>query len=90
MWTLPQTYDLLPFPAATLHPDAKGFTAAKAAWNKKNTQAFGVLQGTTLPVIWQDFIAYNEASTLWTEFKNCSRKAGGAMTYLQLANIVKI
>ena len=90
--TLPQTYDLLPQPttcASGTHPDVKDFATVKAAWSKKNTGALGLLQGTILPVIWQDFIAYNKASILWTELENQYGKVGGVTTYFQLVNMIK-
>ena len=59
------------------------YTAAKTVWNKKNAQALGLMQATILPVIWQ-------SGSLWDALETCFGKAGGAATYLQLVNMVKI
>ena len=90
----PQTYDLL---AKPVHPGAQAstayiatYTAAKTVWNKKNAQALGLMQATVSPVIWQDFIQYGVAKDLWDTLETQFRKAGGATTYLQLVNMVKI
>ena len=89
----PQTYDLLKTPTTGLttssHPDPKGYTVAKVDWNKRNG-ALGLIQATTLPVIWQDFLSYSEAHALWAELEKRFGKVGGAMTYLQLVNMVNI
>ena len=48
------------------------------------------MQATVLPVIWQDFIQYGVAKDLWDALEAQFRKVGGATTYLQLVNMVKI
>ena len=88
------TYDL---PTKLVHPGAQGSTAdlavynaAKIAWNKTNTQAIGLMQATVLPVIWQTYIHYGIAKDLLDMLETEFRKAGGALTHLQLVNMVKI
>ena len=88
------TYDRLIKPT---HPAAQATAAdlaiyviAKAVWNKKNGQALGVMQATVLPVIWQDYVQYGEARELYNALETTFRKVGGALTYLQLVNMVKI
>ena len=48
------------------------------------------MQATVLPVIWQDFIQYGVTKDLWDALKTQFGKVGGASTYLQLVNMVKI
>ena len=51
----------------------------------------GLDQATTSPVIWQDFLSYAEAHLLRAELKKrCKKVGGGAMTYLQLINMMNI
>ena len=92
--TTTQTYDLL---AKPVHPGAQASTVdltvyntVKAVWNKKNAQALGLMQATVSPVIWQNYIQYGVAKDLLDTFETEFRKAGGASTYLQLVNMVKI
>ena len=52
---------------------------------QKNFQALGLIQGTISPALWPDFTNYDVGWTgeeVW--------KGGGASTYLQLVNMVKI
>ena len=88
--TNPQTYNLLMKPTTGLttssHPDPKDYTIAKVDGNKKNGGALGLIQATTSPVIWQDFLLY----ALWAELEKRFGKAGGATTYLQLVKMVNI
>ena len=38
--------------------NAKDFAVANIAWNKKTSQALGLIQGTISPAIWPDFVNY--------------------------------
>ena len=70
--------------------DIAAYNTAKTVWNKKNAQALGFMQATVSPLIWQDFIQYGVAKDMWDALETQFRKAGGATTYLQLVNMVKI
>ena len=48
------------------------------------------MQATVLPVIWQNYVQYGVAKDLLDTLETEFRKAGGALTYLQLVNMVKI
>ena len=48
------------------------------------------MQAMVSPVIWQNYIQYGVAKDLWNALKAEFGKAGGALTYLQLVNMVKI
>ena len=48
------------------------------------------MQATVLPVIWQNYIQYGIAKDLLDMLETKFGKAGGALTYLQLVNMVKI
>ena len=70
--------------------DLAVYITSKTVCNKKNAQALGLMQATILPVIWQDFVTYGKVQELWDTLEACFRKVGGAMTYLQMVNMVKI
>ena len=70
--------------------DLAAYNTAKTIWNKKNAQALGLMQATVSPVIWQDFVQYGITKDLWDAPETQFRKVGGATTYLQLVNMVKI
>ena len=67
------------------------YTTAKAIWSKKNTQGLGLIQTTVSNVIWQKYQSLGTAKevldALETEFRAAG---GGAQTYLQLVNMVKL
>ena len=88
------TYDLLTNPAIPLAQASPAnlatYNAAKAVWNKKNTQVLGLMQATVSPVIWQDFNHHGVAKDLFDALEATFGKVGGALTYLQLVNMVKI
>ena len=93
--TTPHTRDLLVKPspptAATVTPAQQtAYEVAKDLWEKKNAQGLGLIQATVSHVIWVKHQTLSTAKevldTLETEFG----KAGGAQTYLQLVNMVKI
>ena len=48
------------------------------------------MQATVLPVVWQDYNHYGVANDLFDALEAAFGKAGGASTYLQLVNMVKI
>ena len=88
------TYDLLAkpttLPANASPQDHVTYQATKAIWNKKNGQALGLMQLTVSAVIWQDYNQHGVAKTLYEALETTFGKAGGASTYLQLVNMVKI
>ena len=88
------TYDLLVKPAVppaqASATDLATYTTAKAVWNKKNGQALGLMQATVSPVVWQDYNHYSVAKDLFNALEAAFGKVGGALTYLQLVNMVKI
>ena len=48
------------------------------------------MQATVSSVIWQNYIQYGIAKELFDALETKFRKARGALTYLQLVNMVKI
>ena len=53
-------------------------------------QVLSLMQATVSPVIWQNYVQYSIAKDLLDALKAEFGKAGGASTYLQLVNMVKI
>ena len=93
--TTPHTRDLLakPSPPPTATATAVQQTAYKAAkdvWEKKNTQGLGLIQATVSHVIWQKHQTLSTAKDILDALETEFGKAGGAQTYLQLVNMVKI
>ena len=88
------TYDLLVKPTVPLQGasavNLAAYQTAKAVWNQKNGQALGLMQSTVSDVIWQDYSHISIAKDLFNVLETTFRKAGGASTYLQLVNMVKI
>ena len=88
------TYDLLAKPSALLAnvsaADRTTYKAAKAVWNKNNGQALGLMQITVASVIWQKYQTQGVAKDIYNVLETTYRQAGGALTYLQLVNLVKI
>ena len=88
------TYNLLAKPsmppANMSAADHTTFQAVKAVWNKKNRQALGLMQTTVSAVVWQDYNQHGVAKDLYDALETAFGKAGGALTYLQLVNMVKI
>ena len=66
------------------------YTTAKAIWSKKNTQGLGLIQATVSNVIWQQHQSLGTAKQVLDALETKFRAAGGAQTYLQLVNMVKI
>ena len=92
--TNPTTYDLFvnptPVAANVTATELAACAAAKAIWNKKNVQGLGLMQGTISPVIWQDYWHLGTTQEMLDALEATFRAAGGALTYLQLSNMVKI
>ena len=88
------TYDLLTKPGVPLAQasaaDLATYNTAKAVWNKKNAQVLGLMQATVLPGIWQDYNHHGVAKDLFDALEATFGEVGGASTYLQLVNMVKI
>ena len=88
------TYDLLAkptaLPANASAADRASYEATKAIWNKKNRQALGLMQTTIVTVIWQQYETQGVAKNIYDALETTYRQAGGALTYLQLVNLVKI
>ena len=66
------------------------YQTVKVVWNKKNGQALGLMQSTVLSVIWQDYNHISVAKDLFDALETTFGKVGGASTYLQLVNMVKL
>ena len=91
--TTPQTYDLLakPTPVAANASATKiaAYTTAKAIWSKKNVQGLGLIQAPMLGVVWQDYQTLSTTKEVLDTLETAFRAVGGALTYLQLVNMVK-
>ena len=78
--TSPVTYDLLTKPTtsatSTSHPDPNDYAIPKAEGNKRNAGALGLIQATTLPIIWQDYLLDGKAYIIWTKLDARFGKAG--------------
>ena len=85
-----QIYNSLLKPTQQSHTDKDKHIAATAIWNKKNSMALGLLQGTMSPTIWPDFNSHGTAKVLWDALEMKFRKAGGALTYLQMVNLITL
>ena len=93
--TMPQTYDLLAKPtqvaANATAAEVAAYTSAKTIWSKKDMQGLGLIQGTVSNVIWQDYQTLGTTKEVLDTLEAAFRAAGGgALTYLQLVNLVKI
>ena len=86
----PQTYDLLEQPTTQTHTNPKEHTTATTAWTKRNSQAIGLIQGTTSPTIWVDYVKYVLENAIWKALVMRFGKVGGAQTYLQIVNMITI
>ena len=88
------TFDLLMkptlLPANTSAADHAAYQTAKAIWNKKNTQALGLMQTTVASVIWQKYKMQGIAKDIYDALETTYGQVGGATTYLQMVNMVKI
>ena len=90
----PTTYDLLvkltAVPATATAAEIMAYQAAKTIWSKKNAQGLGLIQASVLPVIWQEYNTLGPAKEVLDALQTTFGAAGGASTYLQLVNMVKI
>ena len=88
------TWDLLakpPPPAATASATKLAtYHTAKILWDQKNSQGLGLIQATIMNVIWQWYETLPTAKEILDGLKTEFGAAGGAQTYLQLVNMVKI
>ena len=92
--TNPTVRDLLTKPT----PLAGTFTATELAtyntarilWDQKNSQDLGLIQATITNVIWQWYENLPSAKEILDGLETEFGAAGGAQTYLQLVNMVKI
>ena len=88
------TYDLLVKPttppANVSATDQATYETMKAVWNKKNGQALGLMQTTVATVIWQKYETQGVAKDIYDMLETTYGQARGALTYLQLVNLVKI
>ena len=92
--TTPPTYNLLvkptPVAATATAAEIAAYTTAKTTWSKKNTQGLGLMQATVSPVIWQEYLHLGTTKELLDALETTFGAVGGASTYLQLVNMVKI
>ena len=66
------------------------YTIAKAVCSKKNAQGLGLIQATVSNVIWQQHQSLGTAKQVLDALETKLGAAGGAQTYLQLVNMVKL
>ena len=66
------------------------YTTTKAIWSKKNAQGLGLIQATVSNVIWQQHQSLGTAKEVLGALETEFGAVGGAQTYLQLVNMVKI
>ena len=66
------------------------YNAAKTLWDQKNSQGLGLIQATITNVIWQWYENLPTAKEILDGLETEFGAAGGAQTYLQLVNMVKI
>ena len=66
------------------------YTTAKATWSQKNSQGLGLIQATISNVIWQKYESLSTSKEVLDALDTEFGAAGGAQTYLQLVNMVKI
>ena len=77
-------------PATATAAEIAAYSTAKTIWSKKNAQGLGLIQATISPVIWQDYQHLSTAKELLDALEATFGAVGGASTYLQLVNMVKI
>ena len=66
------------------------YITVKAIWSKKNAQGLGLIQATVSNVIWQKHQTLPTSKEVLDALETEFGRAGGAQTYLQLVNMVKI
>ena len=78
-------------PAANMNAtDVAAYVTVKATWSKKNTQGLGLIQATVSNVIWQKHQHLPTSKEVLDALELEFGKVGGAQTYLQLVNMVKL
>ena len=90
----PITRDLLAKPsqpgANATAAELATYTTTKAIWSKKNAQGLGLIQATVSNMIWQKHESLGTAKAVLDALETEFRAAGGAQSYLQLVNMVKL
>ena len=81
---------LLPPAANVIAEVIATYTSNKATWSKKNAQGLGIIQATVSNVIWQKHQSLPTSKEVLNALEAEFGKMGGAQTYLQLVNMVKI
>ena len=66
------------------------YNTAKMLWDQKNSQGLGLIQATITNIIWQRYENLPSAKEILDGLETEFGTAGGAQTYLQLVNMVKI
>ena len=66
------------------------YNTAKTLWGQKNSQGLGLIQAMISNVIWQKYESLSTAKEVLDALETEFGAAGGAQTYLQLVNMVKI
>ena len=88
------TRDLLAKPsqpgANTTATELAIYATTKAIWSKKNAQGLGLIQATVSNVIWQNYQSHDTTKLVLDALETEFEAVGGAQTYLQLVNMVKI
>ena len=80
----------IPLPTTATAAEVAVYTAAKTIWDQKNSQGLGLIQATISNVIWQRYETLPTAKQILDGLETEFGAAGGAQTYLQLVNMVKI
>ena len=92
--TTPPMRDLLqkPLPptAQANAADMAANVTMKATWSKKNAQGLGLIQATVSNMIWQKHQHLPTSKEVLDALEAKFGKVGGAQTYLQLVNMVKL
>ena len=81
---------LLPPGANTTAAKLATYTSIKAIWSKKNAQGLGLIQATVSNMIWQKHESLGTVKVVLDTMEADFGAAGGAQTYLQLVNMVKL
>ena len=81
---------LTPLTGTYTAAELAAYTAAKTLWDQKNSQGLGLIQATITNVIWQRYENLPTAKEILDGLETEFGAAGGAQTYLQLVNMVKI
>ena len=92
--TTPPMQDLLqklsPIGQQATATEQAAYITTKAVWSKKNAQGLGLIQATVSNMIWQKYQTLGTAKEVLDALETKFGAAGGAQTYLQLVNMVKL